>query len=85
MILKHLKTKSCTAGENQCVKRPRHHAIPVAARQLSLCTATYENTAQTIPNPHVDNFDPRHINQRIISDNSKTDFGLKLQEVIITI
>jgi len=77
--------KFCTDGENQWMKKPRHHDVPVPVRNLSLIKAKYGKIILDQPvKPHSDLYDPRPEPQRQpTTDEQKRQFGLKLQEVII--
>ena len=74
--------KSCTDGENQWKKRPRHD-VPVPIRHLTVIKAKYASCAgYGAIKPHIDVFDPRLEHQRQgTTEDEKRDFALKLQEV----
>ena len=74
--------KSCTDGENQWLKRPRHHDVPVPIRNLTVRRAKYHQSDNDVVKPHSDLYDPRAEQHRNpISDEEKRKFGLKVQEV----
>lgn len=74
--------KSCTDGENQWMKRPRHHDVPVPIRHLTVVKAKYATMPNQSIKPHSDLYDPRPEQLRYtITDDKKREFGLKLQEV----
>ena len=81
--LEAFEKKSCTEGDNQWMKRPRHHDIPVPVRNLSVVKAKYGPHADYgAVKPHVDLFDPRIENQRHdITEDGKREFALQLQQV----
>ena len=80
--LEAFEKSSCTDGENQWMKRPRHHDIPVPICHLTIVKAKYATQANNTPKPHIDLFDPRLENQRQdITDDEKRHFALKVQEV----
>lgn len=63
--LEAFEKKSCTEGDNEWVKRPRHHDIPVPIRQLTVAKVKYvTKPGDGAMKPHIDVFDPRLENHR---------------------
>ena len=80
--LEAFEIKSCTEGENQWVKRARHHDAPVPVRNLNIVRAKYHGTESNRAVPHCDQYDPRsECDRQPLTDTQKRDFSLKLQEV----
>lgn len=81
--LEAFEKKSCKEGDNEWVKRPRHHDIPVPIRQLTVAKVKYvTKPGDGAMKPHIDVFDPRLENHRQpVTDGDKKEFGLRLQMV----
>lgn len=62
----------------------RHHDVPVPIRNMNIVRATYHQIEANRAMPYSDLYDPRPENLRQpISADSKRQFGLKLQEVLV--
>ncbi|CAG2246800.1 unnamed protein product [Mytilus edulis] len=70
--LEAFKMKSSTDGENQWVKRPRHHDVPVPVHYLNVVRAKYHQVGNNMMKPHSDLYDSRAEQHRHqISDDQK--------------
>ena len=82
--LEAFEVKSCTDGDNQWMKRPRHHDVPVPVRHLHVVRAKYHQVTEEKSKPHSDLFDPRASQHKdALTHDARREFSLKLQEVHI--